>query len=134
MAMMDLPNPVAHNPDYLKLVALPTSLGYGHCSPYSFHPEYMLRVIICIISGSADGHGMHAFFFVDDKYLGTDSASASPTITYVSQDDTTVTLSYVVYKAGDPMCCATGGTAKVRFHWDGERLVALDPIPPGASF
>jgi hypothetical protein len=70
-----------------------------------------------------DPFDQRAFFFVGDKYIGTDAMEPSVRFSFVSQEDTTVTLK------DDAMIDPSGGSATVRFHWDGSKLVPLDPIP-----
>lgn len=91
-----------------------------------------LHVIIGAGITSADGYDQRAFFFAGGRYLGTDALDASAGIRVVWRDDTTVALGYALYRSSDGFCCPTGGEAVVRFRWDGQRLVALDPIPPEA--
>lgn len=92
-----------------------------------------LRVLVGTRSGSSDGLGQQAFFFLDGRYLGTDASSPSASVKVVDQSDTEVTLGYPLYKAHDPLCCPAGGEAKVRFQLNNGHLVALDPIPPVSS-
>ena len=82
-----------------------------------------LHVIIGVSTPSADGYNRRAFFFTD-RYLGTDAATPSSDLSFDTRDLDTVTLFYGHYVAPD-----RGVTVKVRFRWDGTRLVALDPIP-----
>jgi hypothetical protein len=49
-------------------------------------------------------------------------------MTVVSQDDTRVTLDYTLYQTEDPLMAPTGGAAKVRLRWDGNKLVPLVPF------
>jgi hypothetical protein len=69
------------------------------------------------------------FFFLNDAYLGTDAANPSAGVTLEWRNADTIALGYRLYHKDDPMCCPTGGAATVRFHWDGSKLAALDPIP-----
>jgi hypothetical protein len=129
MNVTDLPSPIAQTPLYMLVLATSTSLGYGTCYPDSFQPGCTLRVVLCTHTDTADGKGMFAFFWVGDQYIGTDTADQSIAIRFVGQTDTTVTLAYALYTPSDPLCCSTGGTATVRYHWDGTKLTPLDPIP-----
>lgn len=98
-----------------------------------WYPRHMLNAIVGYPSDTADGHSQFAFFFVGDKYIGTDTSDPSIGMQFVSGTDTTVTVKYFLYRSADPLCCPTGGTASVRYEWDGHKLVALDPIPPLAG-
>ncbi len=73
-------------------------------------------------------------FFFTDHYLGTDTRAASAgNVDIVSRTADTVTLRYSLYRPGDGACCPSGGTADVRFRWDGARLTPLDTIPDNRS-
>jgi hypothetical protein len=104
--------------------------GYTPASTADYHPSQALRVLIGIRAGSGDGYGQQAFFFVNNRYLGTDASAPSAALSVVTQSDTEVTLSYPLYRNGDALCCPGAGHAKVRFQLDNGRLTALDPIPP----
>lgn len=104
------------------------SKGYTPDSTRSYKPRATLRVLVGTATGSADGHNQRAFFFVRRRYIGTDSAEPSANLAYVSQTRTTVRLSYGVYGPGSAQCCPSSHRT-VRFHWNGRRLVALDPVP-----
>jgi hypothetical protein len=107
--------------------------GYTAEDTSDYHPNQTLRVLIGTGSHSNDGYDKQAFFFVDGRYLGTDSSRPSAQIGVVSQSDTEVTLAYGLYRPNDPLCCPGGGTAHVRFQLNNGRLVPLDPIPPLSS-
>ena len=89
-----------------------------------------MNVLVGTFTRSADGYNKRAFFFYRGRYLGTDAAQPSSDVGEIWGDGETVALLYVLYRPQDPLCCPTGGGAIVRFHWNGRRLVALDPIPP----
>jgi hypothetical protein len=89
-----------------------------------YHGGQTLRVLI----GSREG-SQQAFFFVDGRYIGTDTKEPSAGVKVSAQSDTEVTLSYPLYKAGQP----TGSQATVRFQLNNGRLVPLNPIPPASS-
>ncbi len=95
--------------------------------------RYGLHTIIASATGSADGYTRRAFFFVHGRYIGTDLGAPSAIVQIAWRTDATIALGYTVYKPDDPMCCPLGGSVTVRFHWTGDRLVALDPIPPVAA-
>ena len=95
-----------------------------------YHPNQTLRVLIGTGASSNDGYDKQAFFFVDGRYIGTDSTRPSAMVSVVSQSDTEVTLAYSMYRSGDPLCCPGGGQAKVRFQLDNGQLTPLEEIPP----
>jgi hypothetical protein len=104
--------------------------GYAPNDTSQYHAGQTLRVLVGTRSPTGDGYGQQAFFFVGGRYIGTDAAQPSATIAVVSQSDTEVTLAYPRYRPGDPLCCAHGGKAQVRFALNNGRLTPLDPIPP----
>ncbi|HEX2016825.1 MAG TPA: LppP/LprE family lipoprotein [Solirubrobacteraceae bacterium] len=110
--------------------------GYRVADSSAYESSQTLRVLVGIGRGSADARVQRAFFFSGERYLGTDTSTPSASVRVVSHDDTGVTLSYALYRHDDPLCCPTGGHARVRFALDNGRLSALDPIPsadPGAA-
>lgn len=114
-------------------VAVVKAHGYTPGDTADYHPDQTLRVLVATRTGSADGYAQQAFFFVDGRFIGTDTSAPSAGIRLVSQTDTEATLAYRLYRPGDPLCCARGGEATVRFQLNNGRLVALDPIPPVSS-
>ena len=60
-------------------------------------------------TGSSDGYGQQAFFFVDGRFIGTDTKQPSATVKVLGQGDTEVTLAYPLYRSGDPLCSPSGG-------------------------
>lgn len=107
--------------------------GYTPQDTSQYHSAQTLRVLLATRTGSGDGYDQQAFFFLGGHYLGTDTSSPSAGIALVSQSDTEATLAYHLYLPRDPLCCARGGEAKVRFQLNNGRLTALDPIPPSES-
>ena len=104
--------------------------GYVPEEPAQYHASQTLQVLVGRPASSGDGYGQRAFFFVDGRYIGTDSREPSATVRIVSQGDTEVALSYPLYHHSDPLCCPSGGQATVRFQLNNGRLVPLGTIPP----
>jgi hypothetical protein len=102
--------------------------GYNPDDEDQYHPSQTLRVLVGTKKDSGDGYAKRAFFFVGDRYIGTDTSDDSAAIRVDSQSDTTITLAYPLYGKDDPLCCP-GGEATVRYQWNGSKLVPLDPIP-----
>jgi hypothetical protein len=102
--------------------------GYMVPDPSTYDPRSPLRVLLGNRVGSSTDH--RAFFFNGDQYLGTDTLapSASP-LGIVSRDANSVAIRYLLYRTSDPDCCPSGGSAVVRYAWNGEHLTPLDPIP-----
>ncbi len=107
--------------------------GYTPNSASEYHSSQTLRVLVGTRTGSADGYGQQAFFFVGGRYLGTDTKEPSATVKVISQSDTEVTLSYALYRKGDPLSSPTGGHATVRFELNDGKLQPLGTIPPASS-
>jgi len=107
--------------------------GYTPNSTAEYHAGQTLRVLVGTRTGSADGYGQQAFFFVGGRYIGTDTKESSATVKVVSQSDTEVTLAYPVYRKGDPLASPSGGQATVRFQLNNGKLAALGTIPPASS-
>ncbi len=107
--------------------------GYTAEDTSDYHSDQTLRVLVGTRTGSGDGYGQQAFFFVAGRYLGTDTREPSASVKVVAQNDTEVTLAYHLYRPHDPLCCAGGGQASVRFQLNNGRLVPLGTIPPVSS-
>ena len=113
--------------------ALVRSKGYTPNDTSEYHADQTLRVLTATRSGSGDGYGQQAFFFLGSHYLGTDAKEPSAQLKVVSQSDTEVAISYPLYRHGDPLCCPAGGSRIVHFALNNGKLTALDPIPPASS-
>jgi hypothetical protein len=107
--------------------------GYTPEDTSQYHPQQTLRVLLGTRTGSGDGYDQQAFFFVGDRYIGTDTSQPSASIRVVGQSDTEVTLAYPLYRARDPLCCPSGGSATVSFQLNNGRLTPLQTIPPASS-
>src|SRR3954452_2715095 len=106
--------------------------GYNVNNASDYDPSRTLRVLVGTRKDSGDGYAKRAFFFVGGRYIGTDTSDDSASNRVEGQDDATVTLPYALYGGKDPLCCP-GGTARVRYQWNGSRLVPLDPIPSASK-
>ncbi len=120
----------ASNEGLAAALAVVRAHGYAAKDTSDYHPNQTLRVLIGTGANSNDGYDKQAFFFVDGRYIGTDSSRPSAQLSVVSQGDTEVTLAYALYRPGNPLCCPAGGQAQVRFQLNNGRLTTLDPIPP----
>jgi hypothetical protein len=107
--------------------------GYTPNDTSQYHSDQTLRVLVGTRTGSADGYSQQAFFFVDGRYLGTDTKLPSATVKVIGQADTEVTLGYALYRNGDALVNPSGGEARVTFQLNNGKLVALQKIPPAAS-
>jgi LppP/LprE lipoprotein len=104
--------------------------GYTPNDTSDYHSDQALRVLVGTRTGSADGYGQQAFFFVNGRYIGTDAKEPSATLKLVSQGDTEVTLAYPLYRKNDPLSSPSGGQARVTFQLNNGKLVPLGKIPP----
>jgi hypothetical protein len=98
--------------------------GFTTNAASDYHPNQTLRVLVGTRTGSAEGNGQQAFFFVDGRYIGTDAKQPSAQIHVVSQGDTEVALAYAL---------SGGGQTTVRFQLNNGKLVPLGPIPSANS-
>ena len=98
--------------------------GFSVNAASDYHPDQTLRVLVGSRSGSAEGNGQQAFFFVDGRYIGTDSKQPSASVHVVSQGDTEVALAYAL---------AGGGQATVHFQLNNGKLVPLGAIPSASA-
>ncbi len=117
----------------LAAAAVVRAHGFTPVNTSDYHPSQALTLLIGVRTGSGDGYGQQAFFFVNGRYIGTDAIAPSAALSVVSQSDTEVTLAYPLYRASDPLCCPSGGHSRVRFQLNNGKLSALDPIPPVTS-
>ena len=103
--------------------------GYSAGEAAQFHEHQTLQVLVGTRTGSSDGYGQQAFFFIDGHFLGTDASEPSATVRVLSQAETEVTLAYPLYAPGDALGSPSGGQATVRFQLDNGKLQALGAIP-----
>lgn len=123
----------SHSASLNEAEAVLQARGYAAAEPSQYHANQTLRVLVGTRAGSSDGYGQQAFFFVDGRYLGTDTKEPSATVKVLAQSDTEVTLGYPLYRPGDPLSSPSGGQATVRFQLDDGKLTPLGTIPPASS-
>jgi hypothetical protein len=107
--------------------------GYTANETSQYHPNQTLRVLVGTSTASGEGPAQQAFFFVDGRYIGTDTKLPSASVTVLSQSDTEVALGYPLYRPGDPASSPSGGQAIVHFQLDNGKLTPLGQIPPASS-
>jgi hypothetical protein len=107
--------------------------GFTPNNVSEYHADQTLRVLVGTRSGSGDGYGQRAFFFIDGRYIGTDTKEPSATLKVISQSDTAVTIAYPLYRHNDPLCCPGGGQATVSFQLNNGKLTPVGSIPPASS-
>jgi hypothetical protein len=112
-------------------VAIVNRAGYTVAQTSTYKPTQTLQVLIGT-RGSGSARAQQAFFFIDGRYIGTDSRSPSGALSVVAQNDTAVTLRYGLYRSGDQ---SPSGSSDVQFALNNGHLTPLDTIPPvsGAS-
>ena len=98
-------------------------------APAYWDPAAPVNVIVGTATRSADGKDNWPFFFAAGRYLGHDSITSSAGVVIAGRSADTITLSYAMYDNDDAFCCPSSRQT-VRYHWNGSRLVPLDPIPP----
>ncbi len=104
--------------------------GYTPDNLSEYHPSQTLRTLVGTRSGSADGYGQQVFFFVDGRFIGTDTKEPSASLKVVSQDDTEAVVAYRLYRPGDPLSSPSGGQVLVHFQLNNGMLVPVGTIPP----
>jgi LppP/LprE lipoprotein len=107
--------------------------GFTPENTSEYHANQTLRVLIGTRTGSGDGYGQQAFFFLGNRYIGTDAKEPSATVKVLSQSDTEVTLAYPLYRKGDSLASPSGGQATVTFALNNGQLTPLGAIPPASS-
>jgi hypothetical protein len=122
----------AHGEGLNEAVSVLQSRGYAASDTSQYHADQTLRVLIGTKAGASGSYDEQAFFFVNGRYIGTDTKEPSASIKVVTQGDTEVTLTYALYRDGQPLA-GENAEATVRFQLDDGKLTALDPIPPANS-
>jgi len=107
--------------------------GFTPSDTSDYHSDQALRVLVGTRTGSGDGYGQQAFFFVNGRYIGTDTKDTSATLKVISQGDTEVTLGYPLYRKSDPLSSPSGGETHVTFQLNNGKLTPLGKIPPSSS-
>jgi len=97
--------------------------GFTAVETSTYKPQQTLRVLV----GSGSG-GENAFFFIGDRYIGTDSKTPSTHVAVVAQHEGAVTLRYTLFNAGQP-----AGSATVTFQLENGSLQAQQQIPAPAA-
>jgi ABC-type transport system substrate-binding protein len=124
------PNPSAR----LSLHAAEQTLdarGYAPLTERDWRPDQPLKVLIGI-SRAGGPRAELAFFFVGDRFIGTDASDPSAQLAVAAQGDRSVTLDYALYKPSDPVDAPSGPTMGITFVWTGARLLPQAPIPTDA--
>lgn len=107
------------------------SLGYTPVDESQYHPHQTLRVLVGARDGVAGGYQQLAFFFIGNRYIGTDVKVPSAKISIASQGESEVTVVYPLYRAGESACCPAS-TTNVTFALENGHLMAQQTIPSAA--
>jgi hypothetical protein len=113
-------------------IAIVARQGYAVHDSSTYRGDQTLRVLVGTTGRKMTGRLQRAFFFVGDRYIGTDASTPSAGVSVAGQDDTSVTLSYRLFRPTDPLCCPTGGRRSVRFVLDNGKLAPDRAIPPAS--
>ncbi len=109
--------------------ALVRAKGYTPTDPSQYHANQTLQVLVGKRSASTNGLGQQAFFFVDGRFIGTDTKEASAAVKLISQSDTEVTLGYPLYRQGDPPSAPSGGQSVVHYQLNNGKLTPVGKAP-----
>lgn len=88
-----------------------------------------LAAWITTATQSQDGHNQLVFFFLNGKYLGTDTAKPSLEITNAKAVGNSIAVTYPVYKKNDSFANPTGTPVTITYTWNGSTLVPNKPYP-----
>lgn len=107
--------------------------GFAPLGERDWRPDQTLKVLIGFAGEASMSGQEQAFFFVGDRFIGTDARAPSGRVTVTAQEDQAITLSYGLYRPKDSIESPTGGEAEVTFVWDGTSLTPQQPIPSAAQ-
>jgi len=97
----------------------------------NYDPCADLSTVLVTIEGATGSSPIQALMFHRGEFLGTGTWKAYG---FTSLDTAASTPDTVVlrYRWGQSCtACDDGSVTTVRYHWDGTRVVMLDPPPPG---
>jgi len=78
---------------------------------------------------ASDGHNQFVFFFLNGKYLGTDTAKPSLEITSAKAVGNGIAVTYPVYMKNDSFADPTGTPVTITYTWNGSKLIPNKPYP-----
>jgi hypothetical protein len=104
-------------------------LGYTALTERDFDPDQTLRVLVGVRRSDPSGHAQQAFFFVGNRFIGTDTSDPSGSVSVTGQRAGEVTLTYNLYRPSDSLDGPSDGTADVTYRWTGSKLVPMGSIP-----
>ncbi|QSO47469.1 LppP/LprE family lipoprotein [Alicyclobacillus mengziensis] len=77
----------------------------------------------------SDGYNQFVFFFLNGKYLGTDTAKPSLEITSAKAAGNGIAVTYPVYRKNDSFADPTGTPVTITYAWNGSELVPNKSYP-----
>ena len=89
----------------------------------------ILTAWIAAATQSQDGYNQFVFFFLNGRYIGTDTAKPSLEITSAEAVGQGIAVTYPVYRKGDSFANPTGTPVTITYTWNGTRLVPNKPYP-----
>jgi hypothetical protein len=93
--------------------------------PYVDADQWRPRFVLNWVIGRRGASGRRTAFFARGRYLGSDSDSAwiGKIGRLETRTSTKATFALTLFRTQDPRCCPQGRTIRVRFHWNGKRLI-----------
>jgi len=88
-----------------------------------------LTAWITTATRSQDGYNQLVFFFLNGKYLGTDTAKPSAEVTSAKVAGNGIAVTYPVYNKNDSFANPTGTPVTITYTWNGSKLVPNKPYP-----
>lgn len=102
-------------------------LGEGYSvSPYpdaSVPDGFGGMLYAFIVRSDGDGTTQQIYFFINNRFLGTDTSDMHGPTTVVPGSTGTIIASYAHYLSGDPMSNPTGIPYTCSFYWNGSKLI-----------
>jgi len=89
----------------------------------------ILTAWIAAATQSQDGYNQFVFFFLNGRYIGTDTAKPSLEITSAKAAGQGIAVTYPVYRKSDSFANPTGTPVTITYTWNGSRLVPNKPYP-----
>lgn len=106
--------------------------GFATLTARDFRPDQMLKVLLGVRRDAPEGRAQQAFFFVGDRFIGTDTSDTSGSLSVTSQQNDRITITYGLYKPQDALGNPSDGSTDVTYRWTGAKLVPTGAIPPSS--
>jgi hypothetical protein len=120
-------NPAA---DIAKDKALIASKGMQATGQYIEVPDGFGKTLYAFSATTGgDGSNQQVFFFINDTYIGTDTAEPhGPVLEMGGEGTGSIGVVYAVYKPTDPVATPSGTPFTIVYHWNGSRLTPNAPF------